>query len=161
MADGDREPSVGSAGTAASVRFRLALVGVALLADLLLGACSQSATELSMAAHDGSAATSTARLALDQHTRGRLTTPALKVTLGDVATEVATAQSHVAELVPSGTEQRDSLRSVQEALAASSAALATARSALAAGGDLAGARAAVVSSEDELRRVVATLGPPR
>jgi len=142
-------------------RGRLVARCLVVLVVLMTAACASPAQDASLAAHDGLAATATAREALDQHERGRSTTPVLEVTLEAAATELSGAMSTTATLTPETEGQRGDLDQVRSALSEASDAVTDARSSVAAGTGLQQAREDVAAAERSLRDVVDQIGPPR
>ncbi|WP_313408762.1 hypothetical protein [Aeromicrobium sp.] len=140
---------------------RLRVVVLVVVALLVTAACSSPATDTSKAAHDGLAATATARQALDQLDRGRSTHATAEVTLEATATELSTALSETATVTPEPGEQANRLVAVRLALADAAAAVALARSTLAAGEDFGPAAELVETAERVLRDVAGRVGPPR
>lgn len=133
-------------------------VAAACLGALLVASCGSPATDTSKAAHDGLAATATARQALDQSRRDRSTPQVLGVTLQTAATELSAALASTASVVPEDSEQRRELAAVQHALGDAASAVAIAR---APGGPDEDVLLLVRRAEDALRRLVERLGPPR
>lgn len=130
----------------------------ACLAALLVASCGSPETDTSKAAHDGLAATATAREALDQERRDRSTPQLLDVTLETAATELSAALSSTASVVPEDGAQRRELAAVQHALGDAASAVAVAR---APDGRGEGVLLLLRRAEDALRRLVERLGPPR
>jgi hypothetical protein len=107
------------------------MLAACLAALAVVSGCSGTTGTISTAVQDSSSAIATARLALSLDAAGKLTDAATATALDDALKELQTSRGSVLKLAPANDEDRDSVQEALTILDDCTAALTTARGAVA------------------------------